>query len=435
MCERTQSKIPGDLGLGCWEPKIKDEIKEFFQQVSKLAGSPENKRRKEMWGPEFSPDEYEPGLIAPFPACKRKEKRPPITADWDRLQWSKLLHFDIKKYYTNPLAYLKWTLEVDIYRFKNFPDDTPLTKIVPIFLGAAYEPNLFGVPIVYSSAHEPLFTSEGSVIKSKSDLAKLKTPNFFKTGLMPLAHKFYEEINKLVPEDFSVIFPKWGRGPFGIACAVRGMQRLLIDMIEDSKFVHQLMRFVTDSRKEYTRRRRKFTGKNEVESTCWNDEVSIPIISPQLYEEFIFPYEDELSKFYGGIKWWHSCGNKTPLISIIRKINQPIGFMDFGLWTDDLQTSVRDLNSKIPFHVRPNSRDISERSEDIIKNHIQGIMCICNKQNFVLRLDAFQPDDPKETDVNAMKKYLSIAKKVGEKNLRYYVGSQKLKQNGTSQRS
>lgn len=409
-----------------YEPKIKNEIKELFQQVSELAESSENKRRKEMWGPEFSPDEYEPGLIAPFPAHKRKEKRPSITADWDRLQWSKLLHFDIKEYYTDPLAYLKWTLSIDVYRFKNFPDDTPFVKTVPIFLGVAFESSLFGVPVVYSSTREPLFTSEGSVIKTKGDLAKLEIPDFFKNGLMPLTHKFYDEINKLIPKDFSVIFPKWGRGPFGVACAIRGMENLLIDMIEDPKFVHQLMRLITDSRKEYTQNRRKFTGKNEVESSCWNDEVSCPIISPQLYEEFIFPYEDELSKFYGGIRWWHSCGNKTPLVSTIKKMSQPIGFMDFGLWADDLQTAVRDLNGKIPFHVRPSSHDISERGEEIIKNHIQGIICICNKQNFALRLDGFQPDDPKETDVNTMKRYLSIAKKVGEENLEY-IGNPRLR--------
>jgi len=241
---------------------------------------------------------------------------------------------------------------------------------------------------------------------------------------MPLAHKFYQEINKLVPEDFSVVFPVWIRGPLGVACAIRGMQNLLVDIIEDPEFVHQLMRLITDSRKEYTRESRKFLGGVKILNSCpenplANDEVSIPIISPQLYEELIFPYEDELSEFYGGINWWHSCGNKTPLLSTIEKISQPIGFVDFGLWADDLQIAVRNLDGKIPFHVRPSSGDISERSEEIIKNHIQGIMCICNKQNFAFRLDGFQPDDPKEADVDVMKRYLSIAKKVGEENLEY----------------
>ena len=57
-----------------YKPKARNEIKELFQQVSELAESSENKRRKEMWGPNFSPDEYLPGEIAPFPSCKRREK-------------------------------------------------------------------------------------------------------------------------------------------------------------------------------------------------------------------------------------------------------------------------------------------------------------------------------------------------------------------------
>jgi len=404
--------------------EIKDEIKELFYQIAELAESPENQRRKQMWDSEFSPEEYEPGLIAPFPADKRKEKRPPITADWDRLQWSRLLHFDIKKYYTDALYYLKWTLATDIYRFRNFPDDTPLAKTIPLFLGVAFEPSLFEVPVVYSSTREPLFTSEGAVVKKKSDLAKIKAPDFFRSGLMPLAHKFYQEINELVPKDFSVIFPVWIRGPFGVACAMRSMQELLIDMIEEPKFVHELMRFITDSRKEYTRESRKFLGNVKVANSCSenslaNDEVSIPIVSPQLYEEFIFPYENELSKFYGGINWWHSCGNKTPLVSVIKKISQPIGFMDFALWADDLQRGVRNLGGVIPFHVRPSFGDISERSEEIIKNHVQGIMCICKGQNFAFRLDCFEPSDANEKDVDIMKRYLSIAKKAGEENLKY----------------
>ena len=35
-------------------------------------------------------------------------------------------------------------------------------------------------------------------------------------------------------------------------------------------------------------------------------------MSPQTYSEFFLPYERELSDFYGGIAYWHSCGDVTP---------------------------------------------------------------------------------------------------------------------------
>jgi len=394
--------------------KDEDEIKRLFEKVLRLIESSENKRRKEIWGGRFYPADYHPGLITPFPVRKRKEKKVPISVGWDRIVWSNMLDFNIKEYYTDPIVYLKETLKMNIYQFNNIPDDTPLEKNIPIFLGVGFEASLFGVPIVYSSDHEPLFTSEGAVIRHKKDLNKLKIPDFFRSGLMPLAHRFYEEINKLVPDDFTVSFPKWNRGPFGVACALRTMERLLIDVVEDPNFVHKIMRVINDSRKEYTHKRRKFTGKSEpAESVCLNDEVSVPMVSPQIYQDFIFPYEDELAKFYGGIMWWHSCGNKTPLVPIIKKMSQPIGFMDFRLCVDDLLTAVKSLDGKIPFHVRPGNADVLDRCEARVKNRFNGIMCMCKGANWALRLDDLQLVSPSEKDINTIKRYISVVREIG----------------------
>ena len=264
-----------------------------------------------MWVPDFEPDENSPGQLSPLPPDKRNERRVPVTADFDKMQWARLLDFSIKDYYTDPVSYLYWTSKIDIYRFNNLPDDTPLRRTVPIFISVALEPSLFGVPVIYSENHEPFFTTEGAVIKERSDLVKLKKPNFYNSGMMPLAHKFYDEISKIVPEEYSVIFPKWGRSPWGTACGIRSMENLLADTIEDPQFVHDLMRLITDARKEYTKDRRKFLNMVDDESACYNDECSPPIQSPESYETFCFPYENELCEFYGGLRWWHSCGVTT----------------------------------------------------------------------------------------------------------------------------
>mgnify|MGYP001108573322 CR=1 FL=1 len=281
---------------------ITDEIKALFDRLSDLAGSRENRRRLAMWPPRFRPSAYEPGLIPPPAPEHREEKRPPLSADWDRLQWSRLLGFDISRYYTDPLYYLRWTLEINLFRFDRFPDDTPLTPTVPIFRGVAMEPNFFGVPILYSDRHEPLFTSEGAVVRERGDLARLKVPDFRQAGLMPLARRFYDTIRSLAPEGWGVGFPVWLRGPFGVACGIRSMQALLVDMIDDPPLVHDLMALIVESRREFTRIRRDVMGEEEIEHACAenamaNDEVSVPIVSPALCVEFILPYEKQLARF------------------------------------------------------------------------------------------------------------------------------------------
>jgi uroporphyrinogen-III decarboxylase len=398
---------------------INDEIKNLFDQKSLLYESDENKRRLQMWGPDICPDEYLPGIIAPIPTSERKEKRVPITADWDRIQKAKLLKFDIIDYYKNPRQYLKWNLKIDIHRFLNFPDDTPLLKNVPIFLGIAFEPSLFGVEVIYSKDHEPLFTSEGAVIKTRKDFSKIPSFNFYTSGLMPLAHKFYEILNTLVPKDYQVIFHKWDRAPLGVACGMRGMENLLMDMVEEPKFVHQLMKMITETRKEFTRERRKLIGKEEIESSLANDEASCPIISPRMYEEFCFPYEDDLARFYGNIRWWHSCGSKSSFISTIKKISCPVGVIDLNWWNDDFYKAIKELHGIIPYHIRLGENEIMQSNPDIIRNTINAILSITENDNCMFRIDGYQPSNPTEEDVHTMKKFINLVKEISEKKVGY----------------
>jgi uroporphyrinogen-III decarboxylase len=281
------------------------------------------------------------------------------------------------------------------------------------------EPNLFGVPIVYSTEHEPLFTSDGAVLRDRDALSQLDIPDFYTSGLMPLAHHFYDTLCSVVPDEFKVEFPVWLRGPFGVACGMRSMQQLLVDMIDDPPLVHGLMELIVESRIEFTRKSREFMGEAEVlhgcaENSMANDEVSVPIVSPSLYREFIFPYEKKLEDYHGGIHWWHSCGNKTPIVGEIRDKFDSVEFVDFALWSDDLLKGVRELDGRIPFHVRPPARDIAERSEEVIRNSIAGIFSICRGTNFALRVDGLQPDRPTQDHVEAMQRYLNIARLVGE---------------------
>jgi len=405
-----------------------DDLKRLFEETSGIIESPENKRRLEMWPLHFKPSAYEPGLIPPLDPALREEKRPPLSADWDRINWSRLLGFDIERYFKEPRYYLKWTLKINLFRFRNFPDDTPLTYTIPIFLSVAMEPSLFGVPVLYSTEHEPLFTSEGAVVREWKDLSKIDVPDFYRSGLMPLAHRFYEELREIAPGEWRVEFPVWLRGPFGVACWIRSMQKLLIDLIENPSMVHELMDLIVESRKDYTNRRRRVMGEDDIEHGCAdnsmaNDEVCVPIVSPRLCEEFILPYEKTLEEFHGGIHWWHSCGNKTPLVKAIQRTFNSVDFMDFALWSDDLFTAVRNLNDGIPFHVRPHAGDILERNEDIVRNTLAGIYTICRGRNFALRVDGLQPPEPTRDHVTAMQRYLSVARRLGEEYCEYWAAN------------
>ena len=134
-------------------------------------------------------------------------------------------------------------------------------------------------------------------------------------------------------------------------------------------------------------------GKKESERSA-NDEASCPIISPRMYEEFCFPYEDDLSRFYGNIRWWHSCGSKSSFISTIKKISSPVGVIDLNWWNDDVYKAIKELNGKIPYHIRFGENEIMQSNSDIIRNTINAILSVVKNDNSMFRIDGYQPSNP-----------------------------------------
>ena len=117
-----------------------------------------------------------------------------------------------------------------------------------------------------------------------------------------------QKVAKQIGKDHSLAGQLWASG-------VRDA-RILACMIDDPKFVHEMMAFATECIKEWWTERARFFGEDGLQPLLLgNDEVGIPWVSPALYEEFILPYETDLSEYFGGIDYWHSCGNCTALLA------------------------------------------------------------------------------------------------------------------------
>ena len=233
------------------------------------------------------------------------------------------LDVNMTDYYFDPVLYLKTNLRVNLMRFEKFMDDTALTKTVPWNPGVTMEPSLFGVKAVYQPDKEAWESHESYLVSDYSDLASLKTPDFYDNEAMRHIHSMYRqlcEITDRVAPDFSISFPRWRRSPFGNACSLRGMERLCLDFYENPDFVHELMSFVTCSRMEWENSCNSFLGQSCNSCILANDEVNCPTVSPSLYEQFIMPYEKQLIEYYGEFEYFHSCGDLTALIPYIKTL-------------------------------------------------------------------------------------------------------------------
>ena len=285
----------------------RDGLNRLIDEVLDVVNSDKNRTRKEWWANAEEPwyrDMWR-GIPKKSASCGI-----PITVAPDNSLWSHILGVDLRNYYNNPLTHLETQLKMKIYHFKNFNDDTYFSGKVHIWFGVITELSYFGAPIKFFSNREG-WIDPPPVLADPKALDAMEPPDFYKSGLMPKVHEFYSRIREVVDERLEVMFPSWARGPFCIAAHLRGMENLLMDMVLNPEFVHRLMRFVVDSEKAWMKERSKFLGEPMPKGKLYNDEIDFPTLSTKLYREFVLPYEKELSEFYGGITYWHSCGTTT----------------------------------------------------------------------------------------------------------------------------
>jgi len=386
--------------------KTISKIKRLCDHVRKLADTDKNKEKWSLW-------ESTAGLPNIFTRYIPKKNLSviPFIADLDREMWAPVLNISIEKIYTDPYLYLEFELSKKIFAFENFNDDNPITKNITIWLGVGFLETLLGLQQEPAqNGHEPWVGKE-NIIKRKEDLKLLKLPDFYRSGLAPLAHKMYSQIREIVDDDFDVIFPEWDFGPFGIAMHLRGIENLSIDMIEDPEFVHNLMEFLLKAKIHWSQERAKFLGSKIVPLYLANDDINVPIISPQGYKEFILPYEKKISEFHGGIDYWHSCGRIDPLIVYIKEI--PKLRMIHISHATDLRKSVEVIGSDNIIEIVLNPIDDVEKATPLqMENKLKEIKTICKGLNFIVRADAFQILTSLENDLQQVKLWIEKAREI-----------------------
>ena len=313
----------------------RSDIPFLLDQVRQAVDSPANRARYELWPTKIEPPAR--GDFGPFyywfPTPVNRDGRVPYTLELEPALWRRIFDVDLQQFFTDPATYLEYWLRFALYRFEHFACDVPLTRAIDIDFCSVFVPTLFGVEAIYAADEAPWIGTD-PVWVTEADFARARLPDFYESGLSPLAHRFYAEIRALVGDDFTVHFVPWRKGPFSLLTHLRGYGQLLYDLYDRPAFVHEMMAFVVEAQKEWYAERRAFTGEARFGPIyLGNDEVSAPSISPAVYEEFILPYETELSLYFGGIDYWHSCGNTTPLAPYIARLPN-VHMFDAGPWTD-----------------------------------------------------------------------------------------------------
>ena len=198
---------------------------------------------------------------------------------------SKQLNISPKKFYTSPETLVRGTLEVTA----SYDIDVALLDYDVYNI----EAEALGQEIIYSDDFMPDVNRTKPLIQDKSDLKKIRTPNFDQDGRLPAVqemHRLFREIT-----DGLISTPGFC-APFSLAVNLRGFEQLLIDIHTDPEFAQALFVRVTDEVLVPWIQRLQQACPG-VESICGSDAwTSLPILSPDIIREWGVPLMERIQK-------------------------------------------------------------------------------------------------------------------------------------------
>ncbi|MCZ7542980.1 MAG: hypothetical protein M5R40_05320 [Anaerolineae bacterium] len=349
-----------------------DRIKTLMDEVRAIEASAPNQARKRLW--QARPHaEFEPAFIRTLPYARARGGKIPFVVEPALGMWVHILGFDRRAYYTDPVTYLTVELEKKVYHARLFRDDTYIDKSFRILIATALEASLVGVPYAFTAEGHPLPDYLHPPVKAPSDLARLDLPDFHRTGLMPTIIRLYEEMRRLLDDDFLVKFPDWIMGPFGVATELRGFDGLLIDMVQRPGLRRAALCVCRRSAPALAGGMRRLPGRQAHARPAGQRRREYTHALARLYREMVLPWEQKLCATYGGIFYWHSCGDTSALIPDIARI-PTLDLFHVGPKTDIARAAQVFGPRAIPLEICPDPIEkVQQATPDQQRDHLAAV--------------------------------------------------------------
>ena len=265
--------------------------------------------------------------------------------------------------------------------------------------GIRLMPMIYGMDVVYKKDDWPDAAS-GQVIP-KHMLSELKQFDLYSN---PAIRQLLEQMDHIEKRYGQIHGYLNYQGILNVALKLRGND-IFTDMYDDPQFVHHLFNHIAETIKETSKliqARQRKSGFNINLLSMSNCVMNM--ISPDLYEEFVMPYDLMLSFEYErfGI---HTCNwNITPYIDVLHKI-PGLGYIDMGMVSD--LKRVKDTFQDARRAVFYSLDGLFSKSRYDIINDIKRI-----RQELV-PCDIILADIPANTPILNIREFIDIIKQLG----------------------
>lgn len=182
-----------------------------------------------------------------------------------------------------------------------------------------------GAAVQYFENQPPALDETRALLADKRMLDQLATPDPLGGGRMHDRVRAAALFREQVGREFLV--EGWIEGPCAEAADLRGINALMLDFYDDPVFVRRLLDFVLDLGLRFAK----------VQWDAGADLIGVgdaaaSLVGPQIYEEFIWPYEkrlvDGLHQMGAKVRL-HICGNTRRILGAIGRLGCEIVDLDF----------------------------------------------------------------------------------------------------------
>jgi len=379
---------------------LRYEIGRMVDLVEEKIDSPENRRRQELW---------EATAYALY-GRPRAGGKIPITVTPEIQMWARLHRIRLVDFYQVPELWVYGQLKAKLFAFDEFRDDRPLDRDMWMWLGTAFESSLVGRLSVLCEELEP---EKGQIpyTRCREALDHLEQPDFHKSGLMPLAHRMYEQCRALLPASYGVDFPDFIAMPMETASDMVGLETLLSEVAEGSEAAHALLRRCGEVRLQFRKDRARFLGTDLAPGFFGDDFVCVPIISPGFFREVVWPIERELAEEEGGIIYWHSCGNTTPMLESVQELSE-IDLLHISAWTDR-RAAGRMVREAQPLQVCVHPiREVLEATDAEIERSLSEIIEHLGRYPIKIDADGLEACMDMPEEIARVKHWIELAQRI-----------------------
>jgi MtaA/CmuA family methyltransferase len=181
-----------------------------------------------------------------------------------------------------------------------------------------------GAIVHYFDQQPVALVEDQALLSDKTKLASLKIPDPLAGGRMHNAIKGVALLKERVGKE--KIVEGWVEGPIAEAADLRGINTVMMDFFDDPGFIRDLFGFVIEMELRFAREQ-VLAGADVIGV----GDAAASLIGPQLYDDFVWPYEQKLVQGIQGLGAkvrLHICGNTRFSLRAMGKLGCEIVDLD-----------------------------------------------------------------------------------------------------------